>query len=73
MDGPRRLFPFFFPLRPTCFLTIADIRLQRSDSGQIRNPRAVLYRAHRVRIAHAEPYVFRRVVANILHHCREAL
>jgi hypothetical protein len=31
----KRLFPFFFPLRPTLFLTVADIWLQRSDSGQV--------------------------------------
>jgi len=29
--------PFFFPLRRTLFLAVADIGLQRSDSGQVQN------------------------------------
>src|SRR4029077_12412701 len=58
-------------LRPTRFLTVADIRLQRSDLAQVRNRGAVLCRALGIRIAHTKAYIFRRVVTNIVHHCSE--
>src|SRR5580692_84326 len=65
--GPATaLIPFFFPLRPTLFLTVADIGLQCSDSPQVGNPRTVLCRAHGIRIAHAEAYIFRRIIAAAL-------
>jgi hypothetical protein len=52
--GPATaLIPFFFPLRPTLFLTVADIGLQCSDSPQVGNPRTVLCRAHGIGRAHA--------------------
>ena len=67
--GPATaLIPFFFPLRPTLFLTVADIGLQCSSSPQVGNPRTVLCRAHGIRIAHAEAYIFRRIIADVVHH-----
>jgi hypothetical protein len=60
--GPATaLIPFFFPLRPTLFLTVADIGLQCSDSPQVGS------RAHGIRIAHAEAYIFRRIIADVVH------
>src|SRR5580700_10242165 len=70
--GPATaLIPFFFPLRPTLFLTVADIGLQCSDSPQVGNPRTVLCRANGIRIAHAEAYIFRRIIADVVHHRSE--
>src|SRR6516225_2294190 len=65
--SPGFLFLFFLPLRPTWFLTIADIGLQRSDARQVRNRRAVLCYGHGIRIAHAEAYIFRHIGANLVH------
>lgn len=70
MKGRGALF-VYFPLCPTRFLAVADIRLHRSDSSQIRNRRSVPSEAHGVRIAHAEAYILRRIVADVLDHGRE--
>jgi hypothetical protein len=61
----------FFPLRPARFRAVADIRLQRSDSSQVRNRPSVPSNARGVRIAHAEAYILRRIVADVLDHGRE--
>src|SRR6516162_7617980 len=61
----------FFLLCPTRFLAVADIWLQRSDSSQIRNRRSAPSEAHEFRIAHAEAYILRRIVADVVDHRRE--
>ncbi len=62
-----RLFRHVFPLPPTLFGMFAYVWLHFSDFGQVRHQRAVLFCGYRIHIAHSEAYIFRHIVADIVH------